>query len=88
MSKRLALLLSLVVLSPSPAHAVFHFISISEVFAGGGAAPRAQFVELRAYSGFQEQGGKVCWEPALDCFAWGAHTGPPVVAAGRSSTRR
>jgi hypothetical protein len=143
MSKRLALLLLLVLFSPSPAHAVFHFISLSEIFAGGGAEPAAQFVELRAYSAFQEQvgghrvffydaagaplgtgelftgnvpptgfganqmtiliatsdaaalfgvtpdllmtspfidprGGKVCWD-TIDCFAWGAYTGPPGV---------
>jgi hypothetical protein len=117
---------------------------IAEVFGGGGAAGDAQYVELQAYSGFQEQvgghsviffdaagieidrvtftgnvpptgfgadqmsiliatgaaqdlfgltadlvmpspfitrsGGKVCWD-SIDCFAWGAYTGPAGVGS-------
>jgi hypothetical protein len=40
---------------PTAARATFHFIMITEVFAGTTAEPDAQFVELQMYSGGQNQ---------------------------------
>ena len=50
-----AIALIATILSAAPARANFHLIKISEIFAGTAAQPEAQFVELRMYSGGQNQ---------------------------------
>jgi hypothetical protein len=54
--RRLALLL-IALAAGQPAGAAQHLISIVEVFPGTGADPSAQFVELQAYSAFQNAVG-------------------------------
>lgn len=51
----LAALIAGAALWPSAARATFHFIKITEVFAGTAAEPDAHFVELQMYSGGQNQ---------------------------------
>jgi hypothetical protein len=51
----LAALIAGAALWPSAARATFHFMKITEVFAGTAAEPDAHFVELQMYSGGQNQ---------------------------------